>query len=299
MEVVLAGASGLLGTALRDSLRGDGYRVKQLVRHPVSEPDMDSWDPAQGLLDPDFLQGADAIVCLSGAGVAGRRWNDEYKRTIRSSRVDSVGKVARTLAASADSDGGGPPVFIAASAVGYYGDTGDRETDETGPPGDTFLCGVCVEWEAAAEPARAAGVRVAHLRTGHVLARQGDLMKKLIPLVKAGIAGRMGSGRQYMPWISLSDHVAAVRFLLEHDVSGPVNIVGPHPVTNAEFMKTLGHVLHRPTLLPAPRFGARLVGGELADEAFIGQRAVPRKLLDAGFEFTNDTLEGALRAELG
>lgn len=294
MEVVLAGASGLLGTALRESLRGDGHRVKQLVRHPVSEPDMDRWDPAQGLLDPGFVQGADAIVCFSGVGVAGRRWNDEYKRTIWSSRIDSVGTVARTLEKY-----GGPPVFIAASAVGYYGDTGDRETDESGPPGDTFLAGLCVEWEAAAEPARAAGVRVAQLRTGHVLAKQGDLMKKLIPIVKAGIGGRLGNGRQYMPWITLVDHVAAVRFLLEHDVSGPVNIVGPHPVTNAEFMKTLGHVLHRPTLLPAPRFGARLVGGELADEAFIGQRAVPRKLLDAGFGFTHDTLQEALRAELG
>jgi len=299
MEVVLTGACGLLGTALRESLRADGHRVKQLVRRPVSEPDMDSWDPAQGLLDPDFVRGADAIVCLSGAGVAQRRWNDEYKRTIRASRVDSVGTVARTLAASAAANGGGAPVFIAASAVGYYGDTGDRETDETGPPGDTFLSGVCVEWEAAAEPARAAGVRVAHLRTGHVLAKQGDLMKKLVPIVKAGIGGRMGSGRQYMPWISLDDHVSAVRFLLDHDVSGPVNIVGPRPVTNAEFMKTLGHVLHRPTLLPAPRFGARLVGGKLADEAFIGQRAVPRKLVDAGFAFTHDTLEGALRHELG
>jgi uncharacterized protein (TIGR01777 family) len=299
MEVVVAGASGLLGSALRDSLRRDGHRVKQLVRHSVSEPDMDSWDPSRGLLDPDFLRGADAVVCLSGAGVAGRRWNDDYKQTIRASRIDSVGTVARTLAASAVSNGNGVAVFIAASAVGYYGDTGDRETDETGPPGDTFLSRVCVDWEAAAQPARGAGVRVAHLRTGHVLAKQGDLMKKLVPIVKAGIGGRMGDGRQYMPWISLRDHVAAVRFLLENDVSGPVNIVGPRPVTNAEFMKTLGSVLHRPTLLPAPRFGARLVGGELADEAFIGQRAVPRKLLDAGFSHTDATLEAALRSELG
>jgi uncharacterized protein (TIGR01777 family) len=299
MEVVLAGASGLLGTALRESLRADGHRVKQLVRHPVSEPDMDSWDPAAGLLDPDFLHGADAVVCLSGAGVGNRRWNAEYKRTIRSSRVDSVQTVARTLADCASVDRDGPPVLIAASAVGYYGDTGDRETDESGPPGTTFLSTVCVDWEAAADPARAAGVRVVHLRTGHVLARQSDLLKKLIPLVKAGIAGPLGSGRQYMPWISLVDHVAAVRFLLTHDVSGPVNLVGPHPVTNAEFTRTLGRLLHRPTVLPAPRFGARLVAGELADEAFIGQRAVPRTLLAAGFEFSHRTLEDALRAELG
>lgn len=294
MDVVLAGASGLLGGALRESLRADGHRVRQLVRRPVSEPDMDSWDPAQGRLDPEFLRGADAVVCLSGAGVGDRRWNADYKRTIRASRTDSVGTVARTLA-----EYGGPPVFVAASAVGYYGDTGDRVTDESGPPGDTFLSRVCVDWEAAADPARAAGVRVVHLRTGHVLARQSDLLKKLIPVVKAGIGGPMGRGRQYMPWISLVDHIAAVRFLLEHDVAGPVNVVGPHPVTNAEFTRTLGRLLHRPTVLPAPRFGVRLVAGELADEAYIGQRAVPRKLQDAGFEFSHDSLESALRAELG
>jgi uncharacterized protein (TIGR01777 family) len=298
MEVVLAGASGLLGSALRESLRVDGHRVKQLVRRPVSEADMDSWDPARGRLDPDFIRGADAIVCLSGVPVAGRRWNEEYKRAIRSSRIDSVGTIARALAA-AGSEEGRPRVFVAASAVGYYGDTGASETDESGLPGKTFLARVCVDWEAAAEPARAAGVRVVHLRTGHVLARQGDLMKKLVPLVKAGIAGRLGSGRQYMPWISLDDHVAAMRFLLSHDVEGPVNVVGPHPVTNAEFTKTLGRVLHRPTVLPAPRFGARLVGGELAEEAFIGQRAVPRRLLAEGFEFRQTTLEDALHAELG
>jgi uncharacterized protein len=294
MEIVLAGASGLLGTALRESLLADGHRVKQLVRHPVSEPDMDSWDPAQGLLDPDFLQGADAVVCLSGAGVGAHRWNDQYKKTIRSSRVDSVSTVAQTLATY-----GGPRVFVAASAVGYYGDTGDREVDESARPGETFLARLCVDWEAAAEPARAAGVRVAHLRTGLVLSRQGDLLKKLVPLVKAGVAGRMGSGRQYMSWISFADDIAAIRFVLTNDISGPVNIVGPRPVSNAEFTRALGRVLHRPTLLPVPRFGARLVAGELADEAFIGQRAVPRRLADAGFEFTHETLDDALHAELG
>jgi uncharacterized protein (TIGR01777 family) len=298
MEVVLAGGSGLLGGALMQSLVADGHRVKQLVRHAVSEPDKDSWDPAKGLLDPAFLAGADAIVCLSGAGVASRRWTDDYKQTIRSSRVDTVATIARTLADSAAEAGGAPPVFIAASAVGYYGDTADRVTDENGPAGTSFLSRVCVDWEAAAEPAREVGVRVVHLRTGHVLARQGDLMKKLVPLVKAGIAGRLGNGRQYMPWITLADHVAAMRYLLAHDVSGPVNVVGPEPATNADFMKTMGRVLHRPTVLPAPRFGARLVGGELADEAFVGQRAVPRKLLDAGFEFAHPNLEEALRAEL-
>ena len=293
MEVVLAGASGLLGTALRDSLRADGHRVKQLFRHSVSAPDLDSWDPAKGRLDPTFLQGADAVICLSGAGVGARRWTDEYKQTIRSSRIDSVSTIAKTLA-----EHGGPQLFIAASAVGYYGDTGDREADESAPPGETFLARLCVDWEAAAEPARAAGVRVVHLRTGLVLARQGDLLKKLVPLVKAGVAGKMGTGRQYMPWISFVDEIAAIRFVLSEDLAGPVNVVGPQPVPNAEFTRTLGHVLHRPTVFPVPRFGARLVAGELADEAFIGQRAIPRRLTDAGFEFTYETLEDALRAEL-
>ena len=301
MEVVLAGASGLLGTALRESLSADGHRVKQLVRHAVSEPDMDSWDPTRGRLDPDFLQGADAVVCLSGAGVGSRRWTAEYKETIRSSRVDSVRTIAQTLADGAASTGNAPPVLLAASAVGYYGDTGDREADESAPPGKTYLAGVCVDWEAAAEPARAAGVRVAHLRTGLVLARQGDLLKKLVPLAKAGIVGKMGSGRQYMPWISFADEIAAIRFLLAHDVSGPVNVVGPHPVPNAEFTKTLGRVLHRPTVLPIPRFGpSLLLGREAADNLlFTGQKVLPRVLESDGFQFQDPLLEPALQSMLG
>ena len=297
MQVVVAGASGLIGSALTASLRADGHHVKTLVRHPVSEPDVDSWEPARGLLDPDFLRGADAVVCLNGVGVADRRWTDAYKQAIVASRVDPVATVARTLADLAE-NGGRPSVFIAASAIGYYGDAGDREVTESDPAGDSFLCEVCVQWEAAAEPARLAGVRVTHLRTGLVLAKGAGLLKPLVPIIKAGLGGRLGSGQQFMPWISLADEIAAIRFLLEHDIAGPVNLVGPAPVRNAEFVKTLGHVLHRPSVLAVPGFAMRLAAGEVASEALGGQRAVPNRLLAAGFEFTHRDLESTLREVL-
>jgi len=294
VQVVLAGASGLIGPALRDSLRADGHEVKTLVRQDTDQPDEDRWDPAQGLLDPDFLHGTDAVVCLSGVGVGDHRWSDGYKKQILRSRVDSVGTVAKTLA-----EYGGPRVLVCASAVGYYGDTGATPVDEQAPPGDSFLSGVCVQWEAAADPARAAGVRVAHLRTGLVLSDQGGLLKRLAPIVKAGIGGKLGDGTQYMPWISLADEVAAIRFVLEHDIDGPVNLSAPEPVTNAEFTKTLGTVLHRPTILPVPGFAARIVLGEFAGDVLTGQRAVPKKLLDAGYEFADTDLAAVLRTELG
>jgi uncharacterized protein (TIGR01777 family) len=293
MEVVLAGASGLLGKALRDSLRADGHRVKTLVRREPSGPDEDSWDPTQGLVDPDFLAGADAVVCLSGAGVGDHRWTDSYKQTLVQSRVDSVGTLARSLA-----EYGGPRVFVVASAVGYYGDTGDTEVDEDAPPGDTFLAQLCVKWEAAADPARAAGVRVTHLRTGLVLTKDGGLLKRLVPIVKAGVAGKLGDGKQFMPWISLTDEIAAMRFLLEHDVAGPVNLTAPAPARNAELTHTLGQVLHRPTVLPVPGFAARIALGEFAEDVLTGQRAVPARLRAAGFEFTHTELEAALRDAL-
>jgi uncharacterized protein (TIGR01777 family) len=294
MPIVLAGASGLIGGALRESLRRDGHDVKTLVRHATSKDGEDSWDPSSGLVDPDFLAGADAVVCLSGAGVGDHRWTDSYKQQIRRSRVDSVGTLARSLA-----EYGGPRVLLAASAVGYYGDTGDTIVDEQSPAGDSFLSEVCRQWEAAADPARAAGVRVVHLRTGLVLAKDGGLLKRLGRFVKAGVGGKLGSGSQYMPWISLTDEVAAIRFLLEHDVAGPVNLTGPAPVRNAEFTAVLGRVLHRPTILPVPGFAAKVALGEFAEDVLGGQRALPKRLLDAGFEFTHTDLESALRAELG
>ncbi|HET6877711.1 MAG TPA: TIGR01777 family oxidoreductase [Jatrophihabitans sp.] len=294
MRVVLAGASGFLGTALKQSLLADGHDVATLVRHDTAEPGEDSWDPGRGLVDPDFLAGADAVVCLSGVGVGDRRWTESYKRLILQSRVDSVATIARSLR-----DYGGPRIFVAASAVGYYGASGDRIVDEQSPPGDLFLSEVCRQWEAAADPAREAGVRVTHLRTGLVLAQGQGMLARLVPIIRTGAGGKLGDGRQFMPWISLTDEIAAIRFLLEHDVPGPVNLTGPAPVRNDEFTRTLGKVLNRPTPFPVPAFAARLALGEFAENVLTGQRAVPKRLLEAGFEFTHADLESALRAELG
>ncbi len=294
VRVVLAGASGLLGTALKRSLLAGGHNVRTLVRHPTSAPGEDSWDPAMGLVDPGFLADADAVVCLSGVGVGDRRWSAAYRRQIRDSRVDSVSTLARSLA-----EYNGPRILVCASAVGYYGDTGSRVVDESAPAGQSFLARVCVEWEAAAAPARADGVRVVHLRSGLVLARGGGLLKRLAPIINAGIGGKLGKGAQYFPWISLTDEIAAIRFLLERDLAGPVNLTAPQPVTNAEFTKAMGSALHRPTVLAVPGFAARIALGEFANEVLTGQRAVPERLTGAGFQFTHPDLARALRAELG
>lgn len=294
MRVVLAGASGLIGQALAASLRRDGHAVTTLVRRAPGSAEEAEWHPERGELDPDLLAGADAAVCLSGAGVGDKRWTDSYKATLRSSRLDSVGTMARAIVAA-----GSPGVFVSASAVGYYGDTGDRVVDESAGPGTGFLAGLCVEWEAAPAPAAEAGARVALLRTGLVLAADGGLLKRLKPIAAFGVAGRLGSGRQYMPWISLADEIDAIRFLLEHDVRGPVNLTGPTPVSNAEFTATLGRVLHRPTVLPTPAFALKLALGEFAEDTLTGQRAVPAKLTAAGFAHQHADLEAALRWALG
>lgn len=290
MRLVLAGASGLLGTALADQLASDGHTLLRLVRRTPASTAEVRWDPARGELDPAALAGADAVICLSGAGVGDKRWTDAYKQTLLRSRVDPVALVARTMAQA-----GGPGVLLSASAVGIYGDTGDRVTDESGPAGSDFLAQLCVQWEAAADPARAAGIRVTALRTGLVLTRRGGLVPQLRTVIRLGAGGRLGSGRQYLPWITLADHLAAVRFLLDHDIAGPVNVVGPQPVRNAEFVAELARQLHRPAVVPAPRFGMRLVLGELADAALAGQRAVPAALTAEGFTFQHRELPDALR----
>lgn len=293
MKVVLSGASGLIGPGLAESLRRDGHEVLTLVRRSPSGPNQAQWDPAAGTLDPTVLADAGAVVCLSGVGVADKRWTDAYKQQIVQSRVDSVGTIARTLASS-----GSSAALISASAVGYYGDTGDKIVEETDPAGDSFLAGVCQLWEDAAAPAVDAGLRVAWLRTGLVLAKGGGLLKPLTLVTKAGIGGKLGTGQQYFPWISLTDEIAAIRFVIERELSGPVNLTAPRPVTNAEFTKALGHVLHRPTVFPVPAFAAKIVLGEFAWNALTGQNAVPTALLGAGFTFTHGELEAALRDEL-
>lgn len=291
MRVVIAGASGLIGPALRTSLLADGHAVRTLVRRAPTGADETRWAPERRELDPAALSTADAVVCLSGAGVGEHRWSESYKAVLRSSRLDSVGTIADAMAGLSD----GPRVLASASAVGYYGDSGEREVDESAPCGAGFLAGLCAEWEAATQPAQDAGIRVAHLRTGLVLTGAGGLLKRLKPIVSLGVAGRLGNGQQFLPWISLADEISAIRFVLDNDLSGPVNLTGPDPVRNAELISTLARLMHRPAIVPTPAFALRLVLGEFAQDTLTGQRAVPGKLLAAGFTHQHTDVEAALR----
>lgn len=298
MKVAVTGSSGLIGSALVPALQSDGHEVLRLVRRTPRTADEHRWDPAHRRIDPTVLADVDAVVNLAGVGVGDHRWTESYKRQIRSSRVDSTGTVSRALADAAAADPGRPRTLLSASAVGWYGDTGDREVTEADPAGTDFLARVCADWEAATAPAAEAGVRVVTLRTGLVLGR-GGLMGRIAPLFRLGLGGVLGSGRQYWPWISLHDEVAAVRALLTATVSGPVNLTGPTPVTNAEFTRTLARVVHRPAVLPVPGFALRLALGEFAPVGVLaGQRAVPAKLRASGFSWTHTDLESALRAAL-
>ncbi|MBA3743795.1 TIGR01777 family oxidoreductase [Sporichthya sp.] len=293
MKIALAGASGLIGTALVGALRADGHEVLQLVRRAPKHDGEVQWDPNQPL-DPALLIGVQAAVCLSGAGVGDKRWSEDYKRTLLDSRVKPTHTLATALAALDLK----PSVFLAGSAIGYYGETGDAPIDETAGPGNDFLAKLTVDWEAAAAPAEAAGIRVAYLRTGLVVARQGGAWGRMFPIFKLGLGGKLGNGRQYWSFISISDHVRAMQFLLTADVSGPVNMTGPEPVTNAEVTKAMGKVLHRPTLLPAPKFGLKIVLGEFSTEPLRSQRVLPNVLQKAGFAFEHPTIESAIRAAL-
>ena len=289
MRIVLAGASGLIGTALREALLRAGHDVTKLVRRAPAAVDEKQWEPDNHKVQPGVLAGADAVVCLSGAGVGDRRWTQAYKKTLLRSRIDPVSTLARALA-----DGAGARVLVCASAVGYYGDTGDDEVDETAPAGTGFLAELCQQWEAAAQPARDAGVRVAHLRTGIVLSRRSPLLKRLVPAVRLGVAGRTGSGQQFVPWISLADEVSAIMHVIAHDISGPVNLTAPQPARNADLIATLARLLHRPAVVPTPAFALRLVLGELAEDALVGQRALPAVLESTGFAFRHTDLRDAL-----
>lgn len=291
--MAITGASGLIGTALTKDLRTDGVRVVHFVRRAASGPDEIAWRPGLDDVDPAVLSGIEAVVNLSGAGIGDKRWSDDYKRTLLKSRVDSTHTIAEAIAKSGPE---GPKVLISGSAVGYYGDTGERTVDETAPSGEGYLALISREWEAAAAPAVAAGIRVVHLRTGLVLSRSGGLLGKLKPLFKLGLGGRLGSGRQYQPWISLVDEVRAIRFALATDaLSGPINATGPTPVTNREMTRELGRAAHRPALAIVPGPALRIALGQFAGEGvLVGQRAVPAALLSHGFAFEHATLPEAL-----
>lgn len=293
MKVAVTGASGLIGSALVPVLREAGHDVVRLVRRATRSAEEIRWDPAQRRLDPTALSDVDGVIHLAGAGVADRRWSDKRKAAILDSRVDGTTTIAIAIA---DADPR-PRVLVSGSAVGWYGDGGDRVLTEDAPSGQGFLAEVVQRWEAATAPARDAGTRVVHARTGLVLSAKGGLLGRLLPLFKLGLGGRVGSGKQYWPWISLADEVRAMVFLLDNDISGPVNLTGPEPVTNAAFTKAAGAVLHRPTVAAVPAIAIKaLLGAQMAEEiALFGQRAVPQVLTGAGFAFSHPTIESALR----
>ena len=296
-SIAITGASGLIGTALAHHLSARGHRVVRFTRQTSAGSDSIAWDPKAGSIEADKLRGVDAVVHMAGAGIGDKRWSSDYKREILESRTKSTALLASTLADLSD----GPKVLLSGSAIGIYGESESATFTEESPNGSGFLADVCVQWEAATAPAEKAGVRVAHLRTGIVLSPKGGALKKLLPLFKLGAGGRMGSGRQWQSWISIDDEIAAIEHLLTSSVTGAVNLTAPNPVTQAEFTKTLARVLKRPSLLPVPTFGPKLLlGSELADALlFTGQKMLPTVLERDGFAFAHADLESALRHLLG
>jgi uncharacterized protein len=293
MRVAITGSSGLIGTALADHLRLNGIAVVRLVRRPPAAGDEVRWDPAasDGGLHWPTVGIVDAVVHLSGAPVAGGRWTPARKQVLRSSRIGSTAALVRALLA-ADAP---PPTLVAGSAIGWYGDTGDTAVDETAPAGSGFLATLVRDWEAAAEPAAGAGLRVVQLRSGVVLSRAGGMLRPLLPPFRLGLGARMGAGSQYLSWISIADHVRAVAFLLSRpDIRGPVNLTAPIPATNAEFTRALAAAVRRPALLAIPGWTVRLALGELATELLGSSRVRPARLQQAGFDFDYPAIGPAL-----
>lgn len=290
MRVAITGASGLIGSALRESLRRDGHEVLRLVRGEPRTPQADEvrWSPSAGYVDVERLEGLDAAVHLAGAGVGDRPWTPGYRKTVLDSRVEGTGAISSALAQLRSP----PEVLVSASAIGFYGDGGDRVLSEDARQGEGFLAEVVGRWEDAAEPARAAGIRVVHPRSGLVMTRRGGLLPRLLLPFKLGVGGRVGSGRQWWSGISLADEVAALRFLVEHhELSGPVNLAAPLPARNAEWTELIGDRLHRPTFMRAPAPVLKLLGKPLGDQLaemlLFGQRVEPAALSAAGFSFTH------------
>lgn len=294
MKILVSGSHGLVGKALIRSLTNDGHEVVRLVRGTRSFGTLEiEWHPNQGKIDSEHLEGFDAVVHLAGESIASGRWTDEKKRAIRDSRTNGTSLLSETLARLSRP----PSVLLSASAIGYYGNRGDELLTENSAAGDDFLAGVCVEWEAATKPALEKGIRTVYTRFGVILDAKGGALARMLTPFRMGIGGKVGDGKQWMSWIALDDVVGALKFLIaEKSAHGPVNLVSPNPVTNAEFTKTLGRVLARPTIFPIPGFGVRLAFGEMADALLLSSQKVdPSVLEDKGFLFNWPTLEPALK----
>ena len=292
MRVLIAGASGLVGSALVKKLSAEGVEVTRLVRKAAGAGEIE-WHPDRGMIDATALEGFDAVINLSGDGIASGRWTDEKKRRIVDSRVNGTRLLSETMAKLSHK----PATFINASAIGFYGSRGDELVDEDTGPGEGFLAKVCREWESATAPAEQAGIRVVKLRLGVILTKAGGIMGSMLQPFKLGLGGKVGAGNQVISWVAMDDVVGAISFILSHQtLRGPINVVAPRPVTNEEFTKTLGRVLSRPTFMAMPAFAARLAFGEMADEMMLSSTRVAGKVLnDAGFRFQYPEIEGAVR----
>jgi len=293
MRIAVTGSSGLIGTALLARLRDEGHQVSRLVRRPSYAADEISWDPVAGTVDLAALEGTEAVVHLAGAGVGDHRWTPAYKAEILRSRVLGTQTIARAITELKQP----PHVLVSGSAIGWYGDTGDREVDEGDPAGTGFLAEVVQAWEASTASASDAGIRVVHARSGLVVARDGGAWARLFPIFRLGAGGRLGPGTQYWSWISLRDEISALCFCLgQASLTGAVNLTGPHAVTNAEVTAAMGRVMRRPALLPVPAAALRLALGEFSSEVLGSIRVLPRALQDAGFTWSDTTIESAISA---
>lgn len=287
-RIAITGASGMIGSALVGHLKSEGHTVQRLVRRPVLTPDEVLWNPKAGEVDLAALEGVDAVIHLAGANVGDKRWSKKYKAEILNSRLLGTNTIATAVSKLK------PQVFISSSAIGWYGETGNRSVTEDDRPGDDFLAAVCKEWEAAADSA--SGTRTVKIRTGLVLEPTSGALGKMLPLFKLGVGGKLGNGKQWWSWITLHDQIKAICYLLEKDLEGPINLVSPNPATNQEFTAALARALRRPALIPVPGFALKLALGGFSSEILGSKRVVPKKLTDSGFDFDYPHLAPALAA---
>jgi uncharacterized protein (TIGR01777 family) len=287
-RIAITGASGLIGTALVGHLKSEGHTVQRFVRRPVVAPDEIQWDPKTGYVDIEALRGVDAIIHLAGVGVGDKRWSKKYKAEILNSRLLGTTAIANAVNEVK------PQVFISASAIGWYGESGNRAVIESDRAGDDFLAAVCREWEGAAD--LATGTRVVKIRTGLVLDPTGGALGRMLPLFRLGLGGKLGNGKQWWSWITLHDQIRAITFLLENNISGPVNITSPNPVTNQEFTSALARAMHRPALFPAPAIALKIALGGFSSEILGSKKVMPHALTEAGFNWDYPHITSALTA---